>query len=76
MFALPFLFLFADQGARPIKLAKSGWFGGVNDLFVAIWGPALGRIVFCAIWLLGVAALFYALVIRGTARKREAGHKR
>lgn len=66
MFALPFLFLFADPGTRPFKDARSEWFTGMNDFLVLVFGPALGRVVFCSVWLALVTALFYGLVIRRT----------
>jgi hypothetical protein len=75
MFTLPFVFVFADPSARPIKFARSGWLGGVNDFFVLLLGSALGRIVFCGVWLLLVAALFYGLEIRRSAMLAEEEHE-
>ena len=70
-FTLPVLFLFADPGAKPYSRVKSSWIGGVEDSFVLLFGSALGRVVFCCLWLVTVAVFFYFMEIRRPARLED-----
>lgn len=69
-FTLPFLFLYADPEAKPYFRVRTSWLGGVEESFVLAFGPAIGRVIFCAVWLATIALLFYLLEIRPSAESK------